>query len=83
MRTTEQYIKEKGRYFEAEAKVSMREGFNKAYVTHTSKGFDTEPTEAEAIEAIEKDYPHLKVERIRYSCRCGQAVCRLRASTSR
>ena len=48
MRTTEEYIKEKGRYFEAEAKVSMREGFNKAYVTHTSKGFDTEPTEAEA-----------------------------------
>ena len=64
MRTTEEYIKEKGRYFEAEAKVSMREGFNKAYVTHTSKGFDTEPTEAEAIEAIEKDYPQLKVERI-------------------
>ena len=64
MRKTEEYIKEKGRYCEAEAKVSMREGFNKAYVTHTSKGFNKEPTEAEAIEAIEKDYPHLKVERI-------------------
>ena len=64
MRTTKEYIKEKGRYFEAEAKVSMREGFNKAYVTHKTIDFDTEPTEAEAIEAIEKDYPHLKVERI-------------------
>jgi len=64
MRKTSEYIKEHGRYFEAEAKVSMREGFNKAHVTHHTEGFDTEPTEAEATEAIEKDYPHLKVERI-------------------
>jgi len=64
MRKTTEYIEKHGRYFEAEAKVSMREGFNKAYVTHTTKGFKTEPTEAEATEAIEKDYPHLKVERI-------------------
>ena len=62
--TTKEYIERHGHYFEAEARVSMREGFNKAYVTHTTKGFDTEPTEAEATEAIEKDYPHLKVERI-------------------
>ena len=27
-------------------------------------GFDTEPTKAEAIEAIEEGYPHLKVEHI-------------------
>ena len=64
MRTTENYIKEHGRYFEAEAKVSMREGFNKAYVTHTTESFDHEPTEAEAITKIEKECPHLKVERI-------------------
>ena len=61
---TKEYIEKNGRYFEAEARVSMREGFDKAYVTHTTKGFDTEPTEAEATEAIEKDSPHLKVERI-------------------
>ena len=64
MRTTKEYIKEKGRYFEAEAKVSMREGFNKAFVTHKTIDFDTEPTEAEAITKIEKEYPYLKVERI-------------------
>ena len=64
MRTTENYIKEHGRYFEAEAKVSMREGFTKAFVTHKTIDFDTEPTEAEAITKIEKEYPHLKVERI-------------------
>mgnify|MGYP000085411891 CR=1 FL=1 len=51
MRKTSEYIKEHGRYFEAEAKVSMREGFNKAFVTHKTTDFDTEPTEAEA-EAI-------------------------------
>ena len=62
--TTKEYIERHGRYFEAEARVSMREGFNKAYVTHTTKGFDPEPTKAEATEAIEKDSPHLKVERI-------------------
>ena len=61
---TKEYIEKNGRYFEAEARVSMREGFNKAYVTHTTMGFDIEPTKAEAIEAIEKDCPHLKVERI-------------------
>ena len=61
---TKEYIEKHGLYFEAEARVSMREGFNKAYVTHTTMGFDTEPTEAEATKAIEKDYPHLKVERI-------------------
>jgi hypothetical protein len=55
--------KEHGRY-EADAKVLMREGFNKAFITHKTMGFSTEPTEAEATEAIEKDYPHLKVERI-------------------
>jgi hypothetical protein len=64
MRKTSDYIKEHGRYFEAEAKVSMREGFNKAFVTHKTIDFDTEPTEAEAITKIEKEYPHLKVERI-------------------
>ena len=57
-------IKKTDDYFEAKAKVSMREGFNKAFVTHKTMDFDTEPTEAEATEAIEKDYPHLKVERI-------------------
>ena len=64
MRKTKDYIKEHGRYFEAEAKVSMREGFNKAFVTHKTMDFDTEPTVAEAITKIEKEYPHLKVERI-------------------
>ena len=62
--TTKEYIEKYGEYWEAEAKVSMREGFNKAFVTHKTMDFDTEPTEAEATEAIEKDYPHLKVERI-------------------
>ena len=57
-------IKKTDDYFEAKAKVSMRAGFNKAVVPHKTMDFDTEPTEAEAIEAIEKDYPHLKVERI-------------------
>ena len=57
-------IKKTDDYFEAKAKVSMREGFNKAFVTHKTIDFDTEPTEAEATDAIEKDYPHLKVERI-------------------
>ena len=64
MNKTEDYIKKHGRYWEAEAKVSMREGFNKAYVTHTTEGFDHEPTLGEAIEAIEQNYPHLKVERV-------------------
>ena len=62
--TTKEYIERHGHYFEAEARVSMREGFNKAFVTHKTMDFNTEPTEAEATEAIEKDYPHLKVERI-------------------
>ena len=61
---TKEYIEKYGEYWEAEAKVSMRKGFNKAFVTHKTMDFDTEPTEAEATEAIEKDYPHLKVERI-------------------
>ena len=62
--TTKEYIEKYGEYWEAEAKVSMREGFNKAFVTHKTIDFSTEPTKAEATEAIEKDYPHLKVERI-------------------
>ena len=62
--TTKEYISKHGRYFEADARVSMREGYSKAYVTHKSMGFDHEPTEAEAIEAIEEGYPHLKVEHI-------------------
>ena len=62
--TTKEYTEKYGEYWEAEAKVSMREGFNKAFVTHKTIDFSTEPTKAEATEAIEKDYPHLKVERI-------------------
>ena len=62
--STKEYTEKYGEYWEAEAKVSMREGFNKAFVTHKTMDFNTEPTEAEATEAIEKDYPHLKVERI-------------------
>ena len=62
--TTTKYIERYGKYWEAEAKVSMRPGFNKAFVTHKTIDFDTEPTKAEAITKIEKEYPHLKVERI-------------------
>ena len=62
--TTKEYIERHGHYFEAEARVSMREGFNKAFVTHKTMDFNTEPTEAEATEAIEKDFPHLKVKSI-------------------
>ena len=64
--TTKEYTEKYGEYWEAEAKVSMREGFNKAFVTHKTIDFSAEPTKAEAIEAIEKDYPHLKVERIEW-----------------
>jgi len=33
-------------------------------LSHKTIDFSAEPTEAEATEVIEKDYPHLKVERI-------------------
>jgi len=62
--TTKEYTEKYGEYWEAEAKVSMRKGFDKAFVTHKTIDFSAEPTEAEATEVIEKDYPHLKVERI-------------------
>jgi len=62
--TTKEYIEKYGEYWEAEAKVSMKPDAKKARITHATADFDHEPSEAEAIKEIEKDYPYISVERI-------------------
>ena len=54
------------KYWEAEASVFMRLGFNKAFVNVVQIDFDHKPDETEVITKIEKKYPHLKVEHIRW-----------------
>ena len=68
--TTEEYIKENGRYFEAELKVAKNPSFGdwsgdgKWVPTHDSIGFNHKPTKAEIIKNYANAKPHLVITKI-------------------
>ena len=68
--TTEKYIEENGRYFEAELKVAKRPSFGdwsgdgKWVPTHDSIGFNHKPTKAEIIKNYANAKPHLVITKI-------------------
>ena len=64
--TTKEYTEKHGTYWEAEARVKVRPEANKCFQNVHTESFDYEPTDEEATAQIERNNPHLKVERIEW-----------------
>jgi hypothetical protein len=68
--TTEKYIEENGRYFEAELKVAKNPSFGESVgdgkwiPTHDSIGFSHKPTKAEVRKNYANAKPHLMITEI-------------------
>jgi len=57
---TEEYKEKHGTYWEAELKVKVRPESNKCFQNVHTESFDHEPSIKEAMDATEKNHPHLE-----------------------
>ena len=64
--TTKEYTEKYGTYWEAEARVKVRPESKKCFQNVHTESFKFEPTDEEATAQIERNNPHLKVERIEW-----------------
>ena len=62
--TTKEYAEKYGTYWEARARVKVRPESKKCFQNVHTESFKFEPTDEEATAQIERNNPHLKVERI-------------------
>ena len=60
------YAEKYGTYWEARARVKVRPESKKCFQNVHTESFDYEPTDEEATAQIERNNPHLKVERIEW-----------------
>ena len=64
--TTEEYAEKYGTHWEAQARVKVRLESKKCFQNVHTESFKFEPTDEEATAQIERNNPHLKVERIEW-----------------